>query len=464
MPPQHVTDLSLIAVFNEFTLNDQLSASKVCPRWTNLMRVANLRVRSLIISGRSPEGIESIKHDINSFSLTAHAPSMQMLPDCEPQDCPMITHLSKWNCLLLNYKEKLTSLDVEQIVTIFPAITDLKLDALDYEYEYIQHFGFNCIPVVSPSENMMNLLKHPNWASQLIKLMVIPYSMYSGFKIETNSRLITTINSLPALQNLSIQNFNIGESPDFSILAQLKEFSFQSKQHYTEEVLLRSFERYAKENTSLRVHLLPLAAITDTKMIYLSLPLRSRIVRYCKSFGDKQITYKEAIPLCNSFPSLISQAIYIREPSKIEELFSAYAQLKQLVHLNLTVNSEGFNENSPENLPHRPMTPLPSVRALDLRLTFTSHSHVKWLNLQKTLPNLQVIFLKSYWCENCKVHSQNYLHGNYNESSTTSFSKAYGCFSEILFNLHPGVPLKQIFSEFPFSGEYISLEQFLLSN
>ncbi|KAH9408717.1 hypothetical protein TYRP_010985, partial [Tyrophagus putrescentiae] len=392
MPPQHVTDLSLIAVFNEFTLNDQLSASKVCPRWTNLMRVANLRVRSLIISGRSPEGIESIKHDINSFSLTAHAPSMQMLPDCEPQDCPMITHLSKWNCLLLNYKEKLTSLDVEQIVTIFPAITDLKLDALDYEYEYIQHFGFNCIPVVSPSENMMNLLKHPNWASQLIKLMVIPYSMYSGFKIETNSRLITTINSLPALQNLSIQNFNIGESPDFSILAQLKEFSFQSKQHYTEE------------------------------------------------------------------------AIYIREPSKIEELFSAYAQLKQLVHLNLTVNSEGFNENSPENLPHRPMTPLPSVRALDLRLTFTSHSHVKWLNLQKTLPNLQVIFLKSYWCENCKVHSQNYLHGNYNESSTTSFSKAYGCFSEILFNLHPGVPLKQIFFEFPFSGEYISLEQFLLSN
>ncbi len=409
MPPRRpLPDLDLISVFKMLTPNDQLVASEMSPRCAVLVRAANRRVKTLVITvWNYYESPFSLKCTLNSFSL-AFESSMQQLMDIPGEtfpDYPMTTRLSEWNILRLGQLRLIDTATIEQIVTIFSAVTDLKFITLSSK-----HIG-----------TLVSLLQHPNWQCQLTNLMV---------GRTTAGELIPAINGLTALQLLALDWDNYSEIPDLPILAQLKTVVFSSNRLST---FLRSLERNAADNaTDLEVHLLSRAT---KALLTLSDPLHSRIVRY----GWAPLDYtRDQVPLlCSQFRSLTSLEINGIESTKVGPLFTDLSQLHQLIHLNFGVDFSEVKEEYP--LSARPMAQLNSLRALELDLHITSHSQIEWLNLPRTMPNLKTIHIMYFKCVSCKVELEVFR----GDSSLLSSPPALGCFRSSLFNLHPGVPLKR---------------------
>ncbi|KAH9407341.1 hypothetical protein TYRP_012893 [Tyrophagus putrescentiae] len=93
-PPQlQISDLSWIAIFQEFTPNDQMMASKMSLRCAGLVRAANRTVKTLVITDKDlddPSSLDDIINQINYYSL-ASKPAMRPLMDIpgEPSFPPL---------------------------------------------------------------------------------------------------------------------------------------------------------------------------------------------------------------------------------------------------------------------------------------------------------------------------------------------------------------------------------------
>ncbi|KAH9392791.1 hypothetical protein TYRP_005879, partial [Tyrophagus putrescentiae] len=427
MPPLlQISDLSWITIFQEFTPNEQMVASKMSPRYAVLVRAANLKVKSLVITDRNDEDpcdLKFLKNQINRFCL-ASTPAIQQLMNIpgEPSfpDYPLTVsaHLSKWHCLVVDSREQIDTATTEQIVYIFSA--------------YITHHNERLVP----------LLQHPQWQCQLTNFMV------DWIKNQKGCELITAINGLTALQHLALYRYSDAHIYDLPILAQLKVVALQS---FNLRPFLRSLERYATDNADLQVYLL--SCDTDA-LLSLSQPLHSRIVRFGWSYLDYT---RDRVPLlCSQFLSLTSIFINGIVMTDVVPLFTSLSQLHQLVHLGL-----GVYLWSGEELPlqARPLAQLNSLRALELRLNIDSHSQVQWLNLPVTMPNLQTIFIEWFSCGSCGVKIYRYIIRN---SSPLNSSKAINCLPSSLFTLHSGVPLNRLILDT--NKECISAEKLLFQS
>ena len=427
MPPRRpLPDLCLITAMKFLTPNEQLKASKMSPRCFVSVRAANRTVKTLVITNEDyGYGLDTdIENKVNSFSL-ASEPSMQQLMDAPGETFPdysMTTPLNEWNCLVINRRQirLLDTAAIDQIVTIFSAVTDLKFMTIRSKH----------------IDTLVSLLQHPNWKDQLTNLMV---DGTRGLNTQLTRQLISAINGLTGLQLLALGWKNKSDILDLSILAQLKVFVVKSN-HL--RVFLPSLERNAAINADLQVHLLS----SDTEaLLTLSQPLRSSIVRYeANSFN----AYQDQVPLlCSQFHSLTSLSIFQLSGialTKVEQLFSALAPLQQLVHLKVRVVMWRDNE-----LPPRPLTHLNSLRALELNLLITSHSQIEWLNLPWTMPNLKIIHIKEFNCGSCKVEFDNcYVKSDYG-SWTIDQPEFLDCFRASLFDLHPSVPLNRLIFHSP---------------
>ncbi|KAH9390138.1 hypothetical protein TYRP_007687 [Tyrophagus putrescentiae] len=438
MPPRRpLPELCLISVFKMLTPNEQLVASKMSPRCAVLVRAANRTVKTLVLDTWKYGELLTLKYNINYFSL-ASKPSMLLLKDIPDEtfpDYPMTTRLSKWNILRLDQLRLIDTANIEQIVTIFSAVTDLKFMTNNSKHINI----------------LVSLLQHPIWQRQLTNLMV---DGTSGIGSQLAGDLITAINGLTSLQMLAISWCNYAHVPDMSILAQLKVVVFYSGDNLS--TFLRSLERYAADNADLKVHLIS----HDTEaLLTLSQPLRSRIVRY--GLGELRYTdYNDQVPLlCSQFRSLTSLSLKFIETTKVGQLFTDLAQLHQLIHLQLGVYSKG-GEDDLSPLPARPRVQLDSVKALDLHLHITSHSQIEWLNLQWTMPNLKTIYIEYFKCDSCGAQFAGVDYNN--RKWTINSSDFLKCFRSSLLNLHPGVPMKRFILQ---SGEKrLSAEKLLLQN
>ncbi len=432
MPPRRPpTDLDLITVFKMLTPNEQLVASKMSPRCAVLVRAANRRVKTLVITTQSAYVVHPsyLKYRINYFSL-AFKPSMQQLkaiPGETFPDYPMTTHLSEWNILRLDQLRLIDTATIEQIVTIFSAVTDLKFITIGSRH----------------IDALVSLLQHPNWQCQLTNLMV-----EGTFRMDSQlaGELIPAINGLTALQQLALDWDNYTEVPDLPILAQLKTVAFKSERL---SAFLRSLERYAADNAHLEVHLIS----NDIEaLLILSQPLHSRVVRY----GQDPLYYtNHRVPLlCSQFRSLISLEFDGIKSTKVGPLFTDLSQLHQLIHLKFGVNFSEVKEDELP-LPARPLVQLNSLRAVELRLEITSHSQIEWLNLPRTMPNLKTIYINFFNCDSCKVRLRGYC-----TFAPQLISSTFACFRASLFNLHPGVPQNRLI----LSSNYglISAEKLLL--
>ena len=418
MPPLlPISDLSWIAIFQEFTLNDQMKASKMSPRCAGLVRAANRTVKSLVITDQNVEDpcdLKILKNRINSCSL-ASKPVMQPLMDIpgEPSfpdyPMPVSARLSKWHCLVVDSAEQIDTATIEQIVYIFSAVTDLKFE--------INHNGL-----------LSALLQHPTWQCQLTNLIV--REVRGTFSVCARE-LITAINGLTALQCLALDWFGGTALPDMTILAQLKVVAFRS---YNLRGFVRSLELYATDNAHLQVHLI--SDDTD-RLLSLSQPLHNRILRFK---GDRSMnSFNDRVPLlCSQFRSLTSLSIYRIYTPGVVPLFIALSQLHQLVHLGL-----GVSLWSDEEVPARPLAQLNTVRALELNLNIAFHSEAQWLNLPVTMPNLQTIYIKVFNCWSCHVHIGRHID---RDSLPLNHSDALNCLQSSLF-IHPGVPLNRLILE-----------------
>ncbi len=417
MPPLlPISDLSWIAIFQEFTPNEQMVASKMSPRCAGLVRAANLKVKSLIITDRNdenPSDLKDLKDRINSYSL-ASKPVMQQLMDIpgEPSfpDYPMTTtRLSKWHCLVIDSKEPIDTATIEQIVNNFSAVTDLK---------FITHHSVRLVP----------LLQHPTWQCQLTHFMAHTSMWIDG---QQSRELIAAINGLTALQCLALYWHTFTDLPDLTILAQLKVVALKSSSLHA---FVRSLERYATDNADLQAHLIS----GDTNaLLSLSQPLHSRILRFVWSYLDYT---RHPVPLlCSQFRSLTSISfINGLVMTDFVPLFTSLSQLHQLVHLGL-----GLYLRSGEELPllAHPLAQLNTLRALELTLTISSHSQVQWLNLPVRMPNLQTIYIEEFGCRNCSVQTDCYID---RDSPRLNSSKALNCLQSSLFKLHCGVPMNRL--------------------
>ncbi len=400
------------------------------PRCAVLVRAANRRVKTLVITAWNYDDLLTLQCTINHFFLTSDTIMQQLMdiPDETFPDYPMTTRLSEWNVLQLDQLPLIDTVTIEQIVTIFSAVTELKF-----------------IDIGSKSiDTLVSLLQHPNWQCQLTNLVVDGTNGMDSLRLA--HELITAINGLSALQQLALEWDNYTEVSDLPILARLKTVAFKS---FRVSAFLRSLERYAADNADLEVHLIS----NDTKaLLTLSQPLHSRIVCY----GRDPLHYtNDHVPLLISqFRSLTSLEIEGIEPTQVGRLFSDLSQLPQLIRLNFGVYFSEVKDEFP--LPARPLAQLNSVRALELRLLITSHSQVEWLNLQWTMPNLKTICSDYFRCDSCKFEFDGYRGDFFFLSSPP----ALGCFRSSLFNLHPGVPLKRFILSSNF--EFKSAEELLL--
>ena len=437
MPPLlPISDLSWIAIFQEFTPNDQMKASQMSPRCAGLVRAANLKVKTLVITDKDDENpidFGKIKQRIHSFSL-ASKPAMQSLMDIpgEPSfpDYPMTVsaRLSKWHCLVIDLKKPIDTATAEQVVNVFSAVTDLKYITRNIHY-------------LAP---LLPLLQHPTWQCQLTHFMAHTAMWIDG---QRSCELITAINDLTALQCLALEWYTHIGLPDLPILAQLKVVALQSSRLHA---FVRSLNRYATDNADLQLHLI--SCDTDA-LLSLSQPLHSRIVR----FGWSYLDYRLNVPrLCSQFRSLTSLSIVGIASTDVVPLLTALSQLHQLVHLGLGLDLKSGEELPP---PLRPPGQLNSLRALELRLTIYSHSEVQWLNLPVTMPNLQTIYIAEFYCSSCNVHIDRY---NKEDPSLHKSSKALNCFQSSLFTLHPGVPMNRLILDL--KGGCISAEKLLFQS
>ncbi len=401
-------DLCLIAVFKQLKPNEQIKAAQMSPRAEALVRAANRRLRSLVIT--TWENYKGVGKNVDAFSLAAK-PSMKLLGEDDvvhPQVHPCfvdfpVTTLSDWRCLLLNPFDPFSSLpSTDLVVRLFPSVTRLTVISLSLRH----------------SQYTADLLEHPRWAEQLTSLMLVDYEWMVGGVVR---RLAGAINGLSALEHLALhwQVSRAEDVPDLGrALAHLQVLALYLNWSIVMPFLL-SLEPYAAVGNGLRfqVHLVKYI-FSDSSLLALSEPLRRRLVRY----GTYSIHYCDNWALLGrQLPALTSISGVSLKPSQAGRQLSALSTLPQLVHLGLEVNFLVFKEplESSEMLvvmqqkPQQQQQQLSSLRALDLELIITSHSQLQWLSgLQRAMPRLQTVHLKRFTCECCNACLSNYLTGS----------------------------------------------------
>ena len=182
------------------------------------------------------------------------------------------------------------------------------------------------------------------------------------------------------------------------------------------------------------------------KIAELSGPVRDRISCFTRttcSYLEEDLIFS-----LNRFRNLTTFALH-SHPSSAQKDFTHLSRLQQrLVHLNWKIDFRGYlNLNA--DFQKSPEAVLNSVKALDLHLiSIGRHAEVQWLNLSRTLPNLQVIYVASFSCDNCGLDYCDLKYAKKKKNSKKN-EQALQCLREVLPQLHRGLPLRQIVLDWP---------------
>ncbi len=432
MPPRRpLPDLCVITALKFLEPMDQLTASKMSPRFGPLARAANRQVKTLVITDRKLIKTQRI---INSFFISSR-PNLQQLTDNRGKAIdlqPKAVRVNRWNCLKFwrNCQEDLPT--VEEVATVlFSAVTSLVFIADDYNLCLDESFQY-----------LVALLQHPHLAIQLESLVLRLNGQF--FNKETNVsgtyELLAALNVLSALQQLAIDfDFwfdNNGALPALTVLAQLKVLVVKLRGQLGTRFFLAAIADEAADYVDLQIHLQ--VSDEDTYFLskhtgYWSETLFSCVV----SLG-----VVEDIDLCLRSPSLTSATLTIREPFSTHygpSLVLLSQENRQLLHLGWMLNLEDQQNLDPNSAPPLYLQQLTSVRAVTLDLRLGDHSQADWLHLGWTLPNCQAIHLRSFTCKRCGVDLQKVLRGDYytEDSEPTNSTTALQCLRDVLSKLYP---------------------------
>ncbi len=127
MPPRRpLPDLCLIAIFKQMPLGDQMKASRISPQCWNLVRYANLNVKSLAITPEygfdNTTSMRYMEDNINLFPVHNWAPSMRL--KSKEQTGDRRYRLTKWNSLQFSGYPGLDMAAAMEIVALFPSVIE----------------------------------------------------------------------------------------------------------------------------------------------------------------------------------------------------------------------------------------------------------------------------------------------------------------------------------------------------
>lgn len=340
-------DLFLLSVFRKLSANDRLNASQACPTWCHRVREVNQTLRSLTITLGFKAIDESV--DLLTFGYTPCVKEQLIKDEAEKKKKenvpPELLELStQMNTLLFagtvstdQQQQQLTVETVQQIMTAFPAVTELNFlnkseDGTQFKY-LVQ----------------MLTLSHTgtDWSQQLSTLRFVDQTK-GTVSVNASKRLYKAINRLPALKRLAIDvgNHDGLKLQNLPVLGRLQEVRFESTQIIHLDTFLANVEKYAAGNGQLRIdlprsldphlHQRPLDAIMTSLK-----PIRKQLVRVNERASQYSFNFQA---ICTTFPNLISLAI---DCSSLAGFAPAFALIsKHLPHLRHLSFNLDFTETS----------------------------------------------------------------------------------------------------------------------
>lgn len=403
--PPFLSDLCLLAVLGEMNLKSRLAASKVCPRWFHRVREVNQAVRSIAISvqARMRGGEEEEDDDDGGWRselLDGHRgaiesdPSVRLLKKKAESDGSPLYHplepLTAADCLV--FYELSDIITAQQIIAALPRVTELVFLGSSYGEEY---------------QHLVEMLQSPVWRHQLTRLRLIDRSSSGCRQLR---RLFAAINGLTSLRQLTLDLVSGDLSLlDLSALGRLETLHIDLQGLRTFLACLRKYAASGlrkRGGAALpRVELVNVGRGYLKKLGTLSLPLRRLIARLVEEAPMMEWPPRQSITsLLTAFPALSSLELGI-PPWQVHQVFADLASLGGggLFHLRLEVNFCVYSEKKGRR-PFRPpsVAALSSVKALNLDLAITCHADLEWFNLPVTMPALEAIYLRDFYCRKCK--------------------------------------------------------------
>ncbi len=426
------------------------------PRWfQQAVREVNPATRSLIITvGKKPDDLKEVEKDINRGTFEDY-PSVRLLKadDGSPRFPRVVVagssteggggnwlHLEREDLEAAVAAESTTTTTGQQIVALFPHVTELSLVNGEQSAEY-QLLG----AMLGASGG------GGPWQEGLTCLRLINARLCYGSPPE--EALFEAINGLTALRQLTLDlgggAFKVPELGPV-LGGRLEEVRFGGGAD--RRAFLRQLQQYA--SGQLRVDLSD-GDYMMSELTALDAALRRRIVRL--SEGELSGADYRLASLLPQFSSLRSVALECR-PWAVRPIFAAIsASLQQLLHLRLAVDflgrfdfhndtswrgsdcddddDYGFNlsdhsydeEDWEDKRPFDPpVAPLRSVKALELWLAAT-HEDLEWFNLPATMPALEAISLGVYYCRSCRRKYWKFNRKDYYDRETATKKWPHKC-------------------------------------
>lgn len=385
MESKRIPDLCLVSLFRQMRLSDQLTLSNtmssIDSRFSSSVRQANISTGSLTIIIGHPRSDVPVQSDINRFSNASNL-SMKLLMDDNGK--PLFSNhiLTEFNTLYFK-SNALNPSRVDQIMNFFPGITSLTFVNRGKSSEYL---------------SFLIMLKDSKWKRQLTELKLFDTYTYQDSSNVSES-VFDAINSLPSLKRLAIELNECLILQELSILGQLDEISFNCYDEKNWSSFLGSFLFYGAGNGNLRLDF-PESDMIMEKLFFLSYQLRGRVARLSNSY-----LYGEHYNLpivCRMFPSLTTLSVDCH-PSLYCKLITELSSLAELVHLKIRIDLRGIISGVRET-GNEVLVKLNSVKALDLDVTVSAHSHLNWLKIYEVMPSLEAVNLDSLQCIECKTN------------------------------------------------------------
>lgn len=390
---QPLPELCLLATFSQLSLWDRISARKVCPEWHRLVGEVNRRISSLVIAFNVAH-LKHIANQVNGLSIASEL-SVELLTANDGS--PLYPVHRAPNCLHFSFKKLKSLPTAQQIISLFPEVTDLAFlgwnidrgSSLDADIDQ------------TTEQYLLEMLQNEVWRSRLTKLNVTgDFSTDNG-----TPKLFDAINALPALKYLTL---SVNKIEELSIMSQLTELNFgpfSSGPIADVTPFIRSLQKYAATNSGgqITVDLSDGIALIP-QLSELDFNKRSIISRI--SFFPISYRHTNLLSLCTNFSNLTSLSLRFYS-SQCRTLFAALANLQQLFHLYMEICFADDDDAPVPPVFDPPKEKLLTVKALDLDLLVVSHLvDLQSLNLPLTMPNLQAIHLDQVDCRECDISSR----------------------------------------------------------
>lgn len=391
----------LLSVFKRLEPDDLRNATKVCREWGHV--------------GKTARFIKEFK-PVTDVEMWVGGISGPPVTSKKPQKCFLLKTLFKHKIGIAT--RTFNSLTVLNLLNRYPNVTKLLITyCSDDEYQLM---------------NISQLFSTDHWGGKLRELEIRDYHRDVPVSTSTSKRFFDAINQMPVLKKLKMCLLSELRLQELSILKNLELVSLEHRNESDLLVLLKSAQKYAKNNPVLKMEL-PRCLREKWfpgSNFYDSNPLTTSITIQMEKY------VRDRIVLINDHPPTISHLSHLEKVSSyynnltslslwcsflthsepimvsvFEPMFKSISEnLRSLTHLTLEIDFTNVSLQKwlkKTNTPRKPTSRMASVKTLNLIAFISEHSDINWLNCNYTMPNLTRLNVKTH-CTKCKIRISDY--------------------------------------------------------